>query len=112
MPKRLANGSALLLADPPFPNDTQFRLKLVQGSSDTQVVRVAMDGLTFVQVLDIASEAFGADAKNAQIVHEGLVAAIEQAKSHQVPIHLNRSIMQSTCVSLAQNKQILISHTL
>ncbi|KAF9996939.1 hypothetical protein BGZ65_007478 [Modicella reniformis] len=94
VPKRLANGYPLLYCDPPFPNDMQFRLKLVQISKDTEVVQVVMDGLTLVQVLDIARDAFGTDPKNAQIVHEVLIAAIEQEREHQVPVHLDRVILQ------------------
>jgi hypothetical protein len=73
----------------------QFRLKLIQVSSDIEVVRVAVDGLTLVQVLDIARDTFGADVKNAQIVHETLVVAIEKEKTNPVPINLERAFLES-----------------
>ncbi|KAI8355441.1 hypothetical protein B0O80DRAFT_43185 [Mortierella sp. GBAus27b] len=100
IPKRLKNGSALLSCNPPFPSDMQFRLKLVQISKDPEVVRVATDGLTLVQVIDISGDAFGADNKTAQVVHEALLMAIEQEKSYQIPIHLDMAVLQKLSLIL------------
>ncbi|KAF9356147.1 Integrator complex subunit 1 [Mortierella sp. AD094] len=90
-PKKLTNGATLLSCDPPMPNDMSLRLRLVQTSHEPEVVRAAMDGLNLVQVIDITKDAFGVDIKIAQIIHDALLVALEQEKSHGVPVHLERS---------------------
>ncbi|KAF9433165.1 Integrator complex subunit 1 [Entomortierella beljakovae] len=90
-PKRLVNGATLLSCDPPMPNDLSFRLRLVQSSHDLEVVRVAVDGLSLVQVIGIAKDAFGVSSKTAQIIHETLATTLESEKDNNVPIHLEYS---------------------
>ncbi|KAG0360110.1 Integrator complex subunit 1 [Gamsiella multidivaricata] len=100
IPKRLKNGAALLSCDPPMQNDLQFRLRLVQYTQYIEVVRVAMDGLSLVEVIDLSKEAFGVDVKIAQVMHEVLLTAMEEEKQHNVPVHLEKATSQRLLVLL------------
>lgn len=100
-PKRLQNGSALLqyASNPPPPspsplaNDIQFRLRIVQGSKDPEVVRIALDGMNLVQTIELCKDAFGLDLSVAQLVHTALLTAleIEGGMNVPVPLHLEAS---------------------
>ncbi|KAF8977219.1 Integrator complex subunit 1 [Entomortierella lignicola] len=90
-PKKLTNGATLLSCEPPMPTDLSLRLRLVQTSREPDVVRVAMDGLNLIQVIDITKDAFGVDMKIAQIIHEALLVALENEKTLGVPVHLEQS---------------------
>ncbi|KAF9902714.1 Integrator complex subunit 1 [Linnemannia zychae] len=90
-PKRLQNGSALLHYMPTLPNDIQFRLRIIQGSKDPEVVKVALDGLNLVQTIELCKDAFGLDLQVAQLVHATLLAALENEASQTVPVHFEAS---------------------
>ncbi|KAF9129984.1 Integrator complex subunit 1 [Mortierella sp. 14UC] len=90
-PKRLQNGSALLYCNPPLSNDIQFRLRIIQGSKDPEVVKVALDGLILVQTIELCKDAFGLDLQVAQLVHAALLVALENEASEAVPVHLEAS---------------------
>ncbi|KAG0195896.1 Integrator complex subunit 1, partial [Mortierella sp. GBA30] len=90
-PKKLADGRSLISCDPAPSNDMQLRLRLIQFSQDAEVVRVAMDGLSLVQVIDLAKSAFGVDIKTAQVVHDALSAALGREPEQSVPVHLGQS---------------------
>ncbi|ORZ04684.1 hypothetical protein BCR41DRAFT_193695 [Lobosporangium transversale] len=94
MPKRLADGQALLSCDPSMPNDIQFRLRLVQFSREAEVVRVAMDGLSLIQTIDIARNTYGVNVKMAQIIHGALLMALEQERERSVPVHLEQESLK------------------
>ncbi|KAH7042449.1 hypothetical protein BKA57DRAFT_539090 [Linnemannia elongata] len=109
-PKRLQNGSALLQyasnPTPPSPsplaNDIQFRLRIVQGSKDPEVVRVALDGMNLVQTIELCKDAFGLDLSVAQLVHAALLTAleIEGGMNVPVPLHLEASTGRQLIVLL------------
>ncbi|KAF9935230.1 Integrator complex subunit 1 [Linnemannia zychae] len=90
-PKRLQSGAALLYSDPSPVNDIQFRLKVIQTSKEPDIVRVALDGLSLVQTIEICKESFGLDLQVAQQVHEALLKALENESSQSVPVHLESS---------------------
>ncbi|KAG0324121.1 Integrator complex subunit 1 [Dissophora globulifera] len=94
VPKRLANGTSLLSRELAVQNDMQYRLRLVQLCKDPEIVRVAMDGLSLVEVIEMSKEAFGIDVKNAEVMHEALLAALEREKEHHVPVHLDKDASQ------------------
>ncbi|KAF9961521.1 Integrator complex subunit 1 [Mortierella alpina] len=89
-PKRLVDGSALLSCDPTPSNDLQLRMRIVQFCGDAEVVKAAVDGLTLVQVIDLAKGAFGVDVKVAQVIHEALLLALEKESENIVPVHLEQ----------------------
>ncbi|KAG0217493.1 Integrator complex subunit 1 [Mortierella sp. NVP41] len=90
-PKRLQNGSALLHCDPLLSNDIQFRLRIVQGCKDAEVVKVALDGLNLVQTIELTKNAFGLDLQVSQLVHAALLVALENEAEQSVPVHLESS---------------------
>lgn len=77
----------------PLANDIQFRLRIIQGSKDSEVVRVALDGLNLVQTIELCKDAFGLDLSVAQLVHTALLAALESegGMNVPVPVHLEAS---------------------
>jgi hypothetical protein len=87
-PKRLQNGSALLHCNPPLSNDIQFRLRIIQGSKDPEIVKVALDGLNLVQTIELCKDGFGLDLQVAQLAHTTLLVALENEASQAVPVHL------------------------
>ncbi|KAG0380523.1 Integrator complex subunit 1 [Mortierella sp. AD032] len=99
-PKRLQNGSALLHCNPPLSNDTQFRLRIVQGSKDPEVVKVALDGMNLVQMIELSKDAFGLNLQVAQLVHAALLDALETEASQAVPVHLEASTGRQLMVLL------------
>ncbi|KAG0252869.1 Integrator complex subunit 1 [Mortierella polycephala] len=100
MPKRCVDGTPLLFSDSPIPNELQLRLRVAQFSKDSHVVRVAIDGLTVVQVIGIATESFGVDLETAEIIHESLLTSLETAHQQNVPVHLEQSTRNQLMVLL------------
>lgn len=94
--KRLVNGAPLLsnsVSDVPLARDNQLRKRLCR-TRDPEIVKVSLDGMTFVQVIDAVKEGLGLDLKVAQVVHQVLLDMLEKEHGQAVPVHLESSVVK------------------
>ncbi|KAG0336844.1 Integrator complex subunit 1 [Podila horticola] len=97
-PKRLVNGAPLLSSDttsdsPAFARESQLRKRLSR-TRDPEIVKVSLDGMPFVQVIDVVKEGLGLDLKVAQVVHRVLLDLLEKEHGQAVPVHLDSSVIK------------------
>ncbi|KAF9214847.1 Integrator complex subunit 1 [Podila verticillata] len=95
-PKRLVNGASLLsnsVSDVPLARDNQLRKRLCR-TRDPEIVKVSLDGMTFVQVIDVVKEGLGLDLKVAQVIHQVLLDMLEKEHGQDVPVHLESSVVK------------------
>lgn len=87
-PKRLVDQTPLLISQPPLLNDLALRIRLVQSTQELEIARIALDGLSIVEVLEVAKQGFGLPLPIAQLVHEAVAVSLERDSVSAVPTYL------------------------
>jgi len=99
-PKRLVDQTPLLMNQPPLLNDLSLRIRLVQSTQELEIVRMALDGLSVVQVLEVAKQGFGLPLHIAQQVHEAVAVSLEGDSESNVPTYLEPTTTRRKCQQL------------
>jgi len=99
-PKRLVDQTPLLMNQSPLLNDLSLRIRLVQSTQELEIVRMALDGLSVVQVLEVAKQGFGLPLHIAQQVHEAVAVSLEGDSESNVPTYLEPTTTRRKCQQL------------
>lgn len=81
----------MLLSQPLLVNDLALRIRLVQSIHEAAIVRIVLDGLSVVQIMEIAKQGFGLQLNVAQMVHEVMAVALDKEMDSSVPTYLEPS---------------------
>lgn len=97
-PKRLVNGAPLLSSGTvsdtsAFARESQLRKRLSR-TQDPEIVKVSLDGMSLVQVIDVVKEGLGLDIRVAQVVHRELLDVLEEEHEQAVPVHLDSVVVK------------------
>ncbi|KAG0223613.1 Integrator complex subunit 1 [Actinomortierella wolfii] len=100
-PARLQGGKALLYTQYPLEEDGDLRRELVKGAHDISIARIALEGMSPVQILDLARDLFGVDGAVAEAVMEALLKVLDE-NQQELPIHLDPETAKTLIILLNQ----------
>ncbi|KAG0347500.1 Integrator complex subunit 1 [Podila humilis] len=113
--KKLVNGQPLLSKGLPLitagapieslssKDNTNNRLRQrLCRARDPEIVKVGLDGMTFVQVIDVVKDGLGLDLRIAQVIHNALFGLVEKEQSDAslVPAYLDRAVVKRVILLL------------
>ncbi|KAG0222341.1 Integrator complex subunit 1 [Actinomortierella wolfii] len=100
-PARLQGGKALLYTQYPLEEDGDLRRELVKRAHDISIARIALEGMSPVQILDLACDLFGVDGAVAEAVMEALLKVLDE-NQQELPIHLDPETAKTIIILLNQ----------